>query len=240
MIAQKNFLFFKTLRVVLDDAALEQALAEKKHSYITGLSYRDDLARGEGEIVQKSKKTVLITPGVLGDDELIASFRDTTRNEVRRTFSLSELSIMLPDPNRNEIYKLYQQFERAGGRPTRRLEYFNRSLLTGAYWNGELIAAVICYDARPYVRVNAIVSRRKAKGDEAKFVSFATRRLVFELLRYVRDTGYTTLDLGGINETDESKKGITAFKQSFGGQVREEYTYTYKSLTFRFLQKLKS
>jgi hypothetical protein len=141
----------------------------------------------------------------------------------------------MPDNNRTEILKLYSVFEQMGDRPARRSAYFAQSLFAGAYWQEKLIASIICYDAKPILRVNAIVSIRKGGGEEGKHVSFATRRLVFELIRYARDHGYTRLDLGGINMIDESKKGITAFKMSFGGRTIEEYTYTYKSLLFRYV-----
>ena len=235
MVRERNFVFFRTLRAVLDDAALARALREKKHAYITGLSYDGNLAEGDASITRKSKQTIVIESGAMSNEDVIASFRDTTRNEVRRSFTMPELSFVLPDPNRIEILKLYSEFEETGARSARKASYFTQSLFAGAYWKGRLIASIICYDAKPTLRVNAIVSVRKDGGEESGQVSFATRRLVFELIKYVCDHGYTQLDLGGINTTDESKKGITAFKMSFGGKAVEEYAYTYKSLLFRYV-----
>ena len=39
MVIEKNYFLFKTLRVILDDERLWPALKEKKHAYVTGLSY---------------------------------------------------------------------------------------------------------------------------------------------------------------------------------------------------------
>ncbi|MEK7630445.1 MAG: peptidoglycan bridge formation glycyltransferase FemA/FemB family protein [Patescibacteria group bacterium] len=235
MVIERNFILSRTLRVILDDAALASALKEKKHAYITGLSYDGDLTGSDASIAKKTKQTIVIEPDAMTDEEIIASFRDTTRNEVRRTFTIPELSFVLPDANHEEAVNLYSEFEEMGARPPRRAEYFRESLFAGAYWKRKLIASIICYDAKPVLRVNAIVSVRKDASEISKHVSFATRRLIFELIRYARDHGYRQIDLGGINTTDESKKGITAFKMSFGGMTREEYTYTYKNSLFRYV-----
>ncbi len=226
------------MRVILEDAALARALKEKKHAYITGLSYDGGLAGGDASVAKKTKQTVVIEPGTMTDEEIIASFRDTTRNEVRRTFNTPEFLFVLPDSNRKEVLALYSEFEEVGERPARRAEYFAQSIFAGAYWQDKLIASIICYDAKPVLRVNAIVSVRKDASEASKYVSFATRRLVFELIKYAREHGYGQLDLGGINTTDEAKKGITAFKMSFGGATKEEYTYTYKSSLFRYVTSL--
>ncbi|MSR76130.1 MAG: peptidoglycan bridge formation glycyltransferase FemA/FemB family protein [Candidatus Ryanbacteria bacterium] len=238
MVVEKNVVLFRTLRVILDDVALAKALREKKYAYITGLSYDGSFANNDPSITKKSKQTVIIEPSEMTDEEIIASFRDTTRNEVRRTFTMPELSFVLPDSNRKGVLGLYSEFEEMGDRPARKAEYFRESLFAGAYWKGKLIASIICYDAKPVLRINAIVSVRKDGGEESKYVSFATRRLVFELIEYARNHGYRRLDLGGINTTDESKKGITAFKMSFGGVTKEEYTYTYKNSLFRYVTSL--
>ncbi|MSR76484.1 MAG: peptidoglycan bridge formation glycyltransferase FemA/FemB family protein [Candidatus Ryanbacteria bacterium] len=238
MVIERSIVLFRTLRVILDDAALAGVLKAKKHAYITGLSYDPNLAGGDVSVVKKTKQTIIVEPNVMTDEEIVASFRDTTRNEVRRTFNAPELSFVLPDSNREESLKLYGEFEEMGERPARKARYFTQSLFAGAYWQGRLIASIICYDAKPVLRVNAIVSVRKDASEMSKHVSFATRRLVFELIRYARDHGYRQLDLGGINTTDEAKKGITAFKMSFGGVTKEEYTYTYKSSLFRYVTSL--
>ena len=232
MVLEKNYLFFKTLRVALDDEKLASALLKREHAYVTGISYTPDLA-GEGVTV-KTKKTPIIDTKVKTDEEFLAMANDTTRNEIRRTFKISELSFRLPDENRKGICRLYGEFEKAGGRSARAFSYFRESIFAGAYYGGKLMAAIICYDAKPYVRVYAIVSLRKTEGEIRKYSSFATRRLVFELAKYAMGRGYDWLDLGSVNLKDQTKAGIDAFKLSFGARLVHEYTYTYKSKLFRY------
>lgn len=233
MVVEKNYFLFKTLRVVLGDERLRKALAAKRHAYITGLSY-DAHLDGEG-VRLKKKKTPVIDLAGKSDEDFLRATNDTTRNEIRRTLKTPELSFAVPDQNREAIWRMYAAFERAGGRRARAFNYFDESLFAGAYYRGRLIAAIICYDAAPYLRVHAIVSLRKAEQELKKYISFATRRLVFELAKWGREGRYKWLDLGGVNLHDEAKAGIDAFKLSFGARLVDEYTYTYKSKLFRFL-----
>lgn len=231
-IIKKNFFFFTTARIILDDDALSEALKERRYSYITGLSY-DGALDATGIASVRSKKTPILKLQGKDDDALLMQCNETTRNEIRRTMKMPELVFHIPEKNEKKVYELYQYFEDIGGRPIRTRGYFKESLLAGAWRGDTLLAAVICYDARPYVRVNAIVSLRNEDAELRKLVSYSTRRLIFELARYARDNGYQLLDLGGVNLEDPAKKGITAFKMSFGGELVDEYTYTFKSSLFR-------
>ncbi len=233
MVIEKNYFFFKTLRVVLGDEKLREALHAKRHAYITGLSYNASL--GEEEVRVKIKKTPVIDFAGRTDEDFLRAANDTTRNEIRRTFKTPELSFKIPDQNRKEIWRMYAKFERAGGRVLRKFGYFEKSFFAGAYYHEKLISAIVCYDSKPYLRVHAIVSLRKAEPELKKYISFATRRLVFELAKCARERGYTWLDLGGVNLKDEAKAGIDAFKLSFGARLIDEYTYTYKGGLFGLL-----
>ena len=228
----KNRLLFSSARVILDDETLKRVLAEKQYSYITGLSYNlFDFGRN---VSVKNKKTVSTDITKITDEQFLSQCSDTTRNEIRKTFKIAELDFKIPDENLDGVYNLYTDFEVRGKRITRARDYFAKSLLAGAYYKGKLIAAIICYNAFPVLRVNAIVSERNDE-EFRRYVSFATRRLIFELFLYSKENKYNFLDLGGVNMTDSGKAGITAFKMSFGGELLDEYTYTYKSLLYRYV-----
>ncbi len=228
MIFEQHKLFWRRARIILDDKALSEALKVGRHVYISGLSYDNGL--GSSRVHIKTKQTTVIK---LGGD-YFAKFNDTTRNEIRRMEKTPELSFHIPDENRAGIYELYRDFEVRGARYVRPQEYFSESLLCGAYLNDELIAAILCYDSYPYLRAHAIVSSKA----HLKWKSFALRRLVFEICRYGELHKYRWVDLGAINTSDPAKAGITAFKQSFGGDVVNDYHYTYKSPIARFLGKV--
>ena len=232
MIFEQRKFFFKTIRIILDDEVLKRTLQARSHSYITGLSYNNFPAGSEVHI--KSKKTTVIE---LGDD-YFKRFNDTTRNEIRRTEKVSDLSFQIPDTNRDAVYRLYRAFESEGNRIVRPAAYFHRSVFFGAYLGGELMAAILCYDAYPYMRAHAIVSSLLENSLHRKWKSFVLRRLVFEICNYGKERDYLWFDLGGVNLSDEEKAGITAFKLGFGGRMISEYTYTYKSPFLRFLKIL--
>lgn len=236
MVIIRRSLFFKSARVILEDELLIRLLREKRYSYISGLSYNGALAI-EGS-TPRSKKTVIVPLERANDEELFMQMSETTRNEIRRTFKMPELRFAVPDSQRDKIYALYKAFEVSGKRLVRSLAYFKKSIFAGAYHNDELIAAIILYDAKPVLRINAIVSRRGEGQDVRKLVSFATRRLIYELCRFGRDHEYTEFDLGGVNLSTSTKAGIAAFKMSFGGVLRDEYMYTHKSCLFHYVNSL--
>ena len=236
MVIRRNFIFFCTIRVIFDDAMLRRVLDERRYSYITGLSY-DGAFSGNG-VSRKAKKTVVVNLQK-AEEETFRAFNDTSRNEIRRTESMHEFRFAVPDSARDAIWRLYRDFESRSSRPVRAQRYFRHHLFMGAYYNDTLVAAIILYDSHPILRVNAIVARDKESFPERKYVGYATRRLIWEACKYGMLHGYELLDLGGINLTEKTKAGITAFKMSFGGELMEEYTYTYKSPVFNFLRKLK-
>lgn len=228
MIIEQRKFFFRTLRVILDDAVLRRALTEKKYAYISGLSYDDTL--GGPAVKRKSKKTTMIHL----DDDYFQNFNDTTRNEIARAQKVSEIACLAPDRRRDEIYALYAHFEQRGGRIVRKKDYFKEHLFAGVYWQQRLVGAILLYDAHPYLRAHAIVSTDIERSDPIyRWKSFAMRRLVYEICTHGKERGYTRFDLGGINISDTKKAGITAFKLGFGGEVINEYTYTYKSALAR-------
>ncbi len=233
VIVHRRFLF-SSARIILDDEELKKALREKCYSYITGLSYNKFDFGPEVKI--KNKKTIVISVKNLSAEDFLWQSSETTRNEIRRTFKMPELFFRVPCEDAETIYRLYSDFEKEGGRIVRSKDYFQKSLLAGAYLDDRLIAAIICYDASPVLRINAIVSLRHDESIR-KYISFATRRLIFELFQYGSQKKYESLDLGGINVTEKEKLGITAFKRSFGGVGQDEYTYSYASSFARIFSK---
>ena len=227
---------FRTIRIVLEDDILKEELKLKRYSYITGVSY-GGWYDGK-EIVIKSKKTPVIQLNGRSEDDVFSGFNDTTRNEIRKTEKSSQYIFKLPDINTRAILGLYKKFEIAGNRQPRASVYFRDSLFAGAYCDGVLVAAIICYNSFPYLRVHAIVSAGVEIISDRRIVSYTTRRLVWEFCQYGLKKNYAWLDLGGVNQKDPQKAGITAFKMSFGGELINEYTYTYKSLLYSYVRAL--
>src|SRR3989344_9109484 len=96
MVIEQKHLFFSTLRVILDDETLKRAFQEKQYAYISGLSYnRFDFGKN---VRIKEKKTAIIN--MENDlDTIFAKFNDTTRNEIRKTYRMPDLAIVIEDKN---------------------------------------------------------------------------------------------------------------------------------------------
>jgi len=58
-------------------------------------------------------------------------------------------------------------------------------------------------------------------------VGRANRFLHYEDIRYFKEHGYETYDLGGYAKDTQDPKlqGINVFKESFGGTIVEQYNY---------------
>ena len=236
MIIERKRPFLSSARIILDDELLGRAMREKDYAYITAISHnRFDLG---ADVSVKPKKTIGIRLQGKTIDELLQSFNDTSRNEVRRTFGMSEIEVRV-DTDPDAAYDLYMRFERAQGRTSQRKESFLQSKIWNAYLEGHLVSSIACYDAKPILRIRAIYSERMWKENKEKYqkIGFATKRLVYEICKYGVENGYALVDMGAANFTDPAKKGVTQFKSSFGGGVMDEYTYTYKSSLFRFISK---
>jgi len=234
MIITKRKFFLTHVRIILDDEELKKYFREKRYSYITGLSYKQfDFGAG---VAVKHKKTILIS---LGDtpEKILGGFHPSTRHEVRRALGDADLTIRSDDLNTDAIYQLYASFERAQGRIPHGRSIFLGSKVFGAYRDGELISAIICYDAKPILRSRANFSKRLMVSDnkDRRAVSGATKRLIYEICLYGRAHGYLYFDQGSVNLTDQKKKSIGEFKSSFGGELVDEYTYTYRGRILQFL-----
>lgn len=222
-------------RVILHDEALRSAIALGRYLYVSGISY-NKLTLGP-RVAVKQKKTIIVPLG--GNmNTLFQSFRRDTRNEIRHTFHDDRFSFVRNDANISGVYALYTAFERAQGRtPFRKSALFDGCKIFSAYYDNTLISSIICYDAFPVLRSRANFSRRLEATDNGmkRIISRATRRIVYEICRFGHDNNYRYFDHGSVNLTDSAKRGIANFKSGFGGEVVDEYTYTYKSKLYDFI-----
>ena len=173
-------------------------------------------------------------------DTIFAKFNDTTRNEIRKTYRMPDLAIVIEDKNIITLFALHKKFERKQNRTPLSLFSFRASTFFSAYDKGKLITCVACYHDKRYTRVRAIFSVRLFEKDKEKYriIAYATRRLIWEACQYGKSKSNALFDLGALNFTDPRKKSITDFKSGFGGEIVDEYTYTYESPLFHFLKCL--
>ncbi len=237
MIIERKVGFIRIARVILQTQEFLALLQSRKYHFISAILY--DRPKEPEKYFRKEKKTTVIdlTP----DSEVIFSkFNDTARNEIRRSKKIPELKFKLGDRNLDAIYEFHKEFEKLQGRRPKGKNSFQGCIFFTAYYKKDLIAVVACYDAKPYLRARAIFSRRLGAREKetSQIISFANRRIVYEICKYGHENGYAGFDLGAVNLTDSMKAGITKFKMSFGGEIRNEYTYLYRSKIFYFLSKI--
>jgi len=234
---QKDWGFFKTARIIFDEALFGELIKNRCYLNIVLVSHQKLSVPVDVRV--KKKPTVLISVDKSPED-ILQSFNDTARNEVRKTFKMSEFLFRSDEDNFSEIYTLYRSFRKAKKLSLRGKDFFKGVLIFKAYWKGELVSVITCYSAHPYLRVQNIFSKLSGEDKELRrIIGYATRRLIYEICVYGHEHGFISLDLAGINLIDPKKAGITAFKKSFGGSIIDEYTYTYRRPVFNILARLK-
>jgi hypothetical protein len=231
-VLERRYIFFRSARVILNDALFLELLKKKEHPFIVAL-LQNKISVPE-YITVKHKKTLNIslrrTP-----EEILQSFHDTTRNEIRRTFTMPELLFTCEDNRFEEAYTLYKLFRKEKKLPLKASSFLRQAMRFSAYQNDELLAVVTCYDVPPYMRIQHIFSRHADTPEVRKYIGYATRRLIYEICAYGSREGREFLDMASINVYNPAKQGITKFKLSFGGDIANEYVYTYKHWVMRLI-----
>src|SRR3990167_8199456 len=107
---EKRFRLFRTVRVILDDAAALRVDASGSFSRITILSYR------ELPLKKKYRTRRKVTANIncaRPPEEIINGFNKTTRNEIRKTFHTPGLIFgqATTPRERQEAYRAHTTFE---------------------------------------------------------------------------------------------------------------------------------
>jgi hypothetical protein len=231
-VIERRYIFFRSARVILNDTLFLKLLRNKEYHFIVALS--QNKISVPDQVIIKHKKTFTISLRRM-PKEILQSFHDTTRNEVRRSFNMPELTITKNDEQFEKAYTLYMLFRKEKKLPVKSASFLRQAMRFSAYWNGELLAVVTCYDVPPYMRIQHIYSRNAETKEDRNRAGLATRRLIYEVCQYGSMAGRELLDMASINMHNQKKQGITKFKLSFGGTITNEYIYTYRSPLIRFL-----
>jgi lipid II:glycine glycyltransferase (peptidoglycan interpeptide bridge formation enzyme) len=230
-------LFLRKAQVFLDDEYFLKALQSKSFDMVIALSYKNFGPMTGVSVREKTTALIDLLPDSL---EIFKKFHDTTRNEINKTYKNDLLTIYREDVNKLPAYKMYSIFERSQGRRPLPMSEFCRFKLFSAYYKDEIISAITIIESGDRLRIRSIFSKRLAVMDKEvmKIISNASRRLMWEICQWGKDAGYQSLDLASVNFVNPRTASITKFKMSFGGQVINEYTYSYQSLIFCYLSRL--
>ncbi len=233
-------IFFRKIFIIFDDDKIKESFAKKEYSSIVGIT-RNDLSIKNVRF--GVKKTAVINLS-LSEEEIFSRFSDTTRNEIRRTEKDGSPEIFLEDKNRDKVYAMYEEFEYSQGRVPFPENDVSECLIFSAYLDGKITSAIYVdmgtgSNAKD-LRIRYIFSKRLNTEDKElyKAIGRSTRRLIWEICLWGKRKGFCSLDMATVNLTEKEKEGITRFKMSFGGEIVDEYTYSYKSKPFIYFEKL--
>lgn len=234
MIERRNKFIFRTAHILFDDECALRTLSENKYGKITFVSYNSSVTN-KCEVLQKTTAVIELS---LGTEELFRRFSDTTRNEIRRSYKINNLAFGMSQHGGKDAYNLYKNFERSQHRIPISYALFQSSRIFYAKYNGVLVSAITISEAAPILRVRSIFSARLQSKDaeQKKIISYSTRRLMWEICQWGAQNYFTLLDLASVNTENPRTKSIAAFKMSFGGTKRMEYTYICKTPLFRFFE----
>jgi len=134
-----------------------------------------------------------------------------------------------------EFYSMYRSFAEAKGwnawRMGRRrfIEYVRNGTVFVAEFEGRKIAGHLYFGDGRQMRLMMAPSRRLERHEESsRRVGQANRLAFWEAIKYAKNAGMATFDLGGIytgaNQSDP-RYGINQFKFQFGGELITVYNY---------------
>ena len=239
MVIKKNKFFLKLIEIVLDDQAGRDAIENrKKYDHINIVSYDQVNVPEDFKVKKKQSVRIDLSDGM---ENVFNDFDKTCKKHIKRTFKMDNLSFKMLDQDFNKTYAAYVDFEKANKRTPFAKTSLQDLYLFNAYDGDEVISAILCYKTFPSLKAHTIFSKRLAKMDKDKYkmISYATRRLVYEICRYAIENNYTQLDLGSVNFTDSSKSGITNFKMTFKPAIADEYHYIYQSPKFKLVNRIR-
>ena len=225
----------KYIRLILDEINPQEIESLKKdYDYIVIYVYKKPNING----FEIKEQTISIIDLSQNPDDIFKKFKKNTRNEIYKTEKIKELKFMNLDDNFNASYKFYKKIKKQDGAIPDIKKEFLGCLFFNAYLNNKIIASVSVYDTGQVLRLKHIVSSRKESNFDSRIAGYATRRIIWEIIKYGVSRGYKKLDMAGVNLTDPSKKGIAEFKQSFGGEIFTNYICRYETKKFKFLKKI--
>ncbi len=235
MLIKRRRFWFTVCHIILEDSLIDEVIQSGIYDSITILSYKEHMLP---HFTVVTKNTALLD--ISDPKKTFTQFSHTTRNEIRKTYNEPRLAFVSEDKNTKELYTMYCAFELSQKRVPIDYNEFAKFTFFGAYLDGELISAISVVESMPYIRIRSIFSKRLntlSDKEKYKMIGYASRRLMYEICEWGHTHHFVSLDLASVNLTDTSKKGITGFKMSFGGQHANEYTYTYKSTFFVFFER---
>lgn len=161
---------------------------------------------------------------------------ETIRSKMRNNFIIKQIRkgerngvVIKQDDNFREFRKIYDVFRKSKNLPKDNFSVFEKNcLLFSAYYNDKMIAGGVFVSDGENIRALVLASLRKVSGSkEREIIGQANRMVIWEAIKYAKNTGHKLFDLGGISveSKDKSELSLAEFKESFGGERKKCYYY---------------
>lgn len=211
---------FSYFRIIKENISSEEMNALKRDSSYVFVASLNELPYVEGyQIIEKKSAVILISEC---EEQQLASYSPTCRNEIRRSLLNPNITIEINSTPIDELFNFHSICENERNWKPIPKEELESSITVCIRYEGELLSGITAYGSENLFRIGRIFSRRRSekyKDVQKVVLSSASRRAIHELIKYSLKKGNSKLDLGGIDIKDPSKKGITQFKLSFGAEV---------------------
>lgn len=236
----RNYLFFKYIFFLLepiDFNFLNKII--KKYDLISIVSH--DILEELTGFSLVTKKTSIIKIDYNEKNLIFSNFHKTTRNEINQSYKIDNLEFKIfakDDKKFIEFYHVYVMHEKSQKRIPESKKVFDGHKFCVAIFRGHIISAVSFYETMSGVlRVKSISSLRVVVQDIflKKIISLSSRRIIWEICQYGNEKKFNSLDLAYVN-LQGLRQGIDNFKLSFGGDIIDDYTYTYKSYKYKMME----
>ena len=185
------------------------------------------------------EKKAAVIPLMGNIDEVFQRFHSTCKNEVRRSFKEENMEFIDHIQDWDGFYSFHTLCEAERNWKPAPREELESSMVKAIKYDGEYISGMSCYTEEKRMRIGRIFSRRRSedfKKLSGVIFSVAARRIVYEFCQWGIANDKKTLDLGGIDPQDPSKKGISRFKMFFGSEIIQVLIGRYKSNRFLALE----
>lgn len=175
-------------------------------------------------------------------DAILAGFRNTVRQEIRKSEKEDVVCSFKNDVDRFvAFYNDFASLKKIYPASKKMIEGMGKHFVTSfAEKDGELLAAhsYLVDEELGIARLLHSASRRLDQTYDRNIIGRANKYLTAKDIFHFKESGFKILDFGGYaeNTTDKSLQGINEFKLSFGGEKLA--CNNYHSIVYFVLRKL--
>jgi hypothetical protein len=192
MIQDLKIFFLRYARFLSDDVSgIDLGLLEKKYAYVSIYSFFEFQKKGWNVRAQQTPVIDLRK----SEEELFSQFHRDAKAGVKKSSETGGLDFKIPDKNARDSYAFYKIVKHQDGAKPDIEREFTNCVYFNAYYNGRILVTMSFYDNGRIFRSKHIASLRKQNKELSKLAGHASRRLIWEIIKYGKKNGYEKLCL---------------------------------------------